>query len=135
MKTKKAKRSLAAKARPRVMRDRPKMPPISEEMKQWSAMVKTEVSGWPQVMSRPMFGMLALFRRKKIFAALPTTRAIGTPNSVAFRLNPVPQDLAERASKEPRVTPGKHWFTFEIGSTEDFRDALWWLNQAYEKTK
>ena len=117
------------------MRDRPKMPPISEEMKQWSAMLKTEVSGWPQVVSRPMFGMLALFRRKKIFAALPTTRAIGTPNSVAFRLHPVPQDLAERASKEPRVTPGKHWFTFEVGSTEDLRGALWWLNQAYERRK
>ena len=135
MKTKKAKRSPAAKARPRTMRERPKMPPISEEMKQWSAMLKTEVSGWPQVASRPMFGMLALFRYKKIFAALPTPRAIGTPNSVAFRLNPVPRDLAERASQESRVTPGKHWFTFEVGATEDLRDALWWLNQAYERTK
>ena len=135
MKTKKARRNPAAKARPRAMRERPKMPPISEEMKQWSAMLKTEVSGWPQVAARPMFGMLALFRRKKIFAALPTTRAIGTPNSVAFRLSPVSPDLAERASQEPRVTPGKHWFTFEVGSTEDLRDALWWLNQAYERTK
>lgn len=135
MKTKKARRSPAIKARPRAMRERPKMPPISEEMKQWSAMLKTEVSGWPQVAPRPMFGMLALFRRKKIFAALPTTRAIGTPNSVAFRWKTVPQDLAECASKDPRVKPGKHWFTFEVGSTEDLRDALWWLNQAYERTK
>lgn len=63
MKTRKAKRSLAAKARPLAMRERPKMPAISEEMKQWSAMLKTEVSGWPQITMKPMFGMLALFRR------------------------------------------------------------------------
>jgi hypothetical protein len=111
------------------------MPRISEEMKQWSAMLKTEVSGWPHVSSRPMFGMLGVYRGKKIFAALPATRAIGTPNSVAFRLNPVPQDLERRVLKEPRVTPGRRWFSFEVHATEDLRDALWWLNQAYELIK
>jgi hypothetical protein len=111
------------------------MPRISEEMKQWSAMLKTEVSGWPHVSSRPMFGMLGVYRGKKIFAALPATRAIGTPNSVAFRLNPVPQDLERRVLKEPRVTPGRRWFSFEVHATEDLRVALWWLNQAYELIK
>ena len=111
------------------------MPPVSEEMKQWSALLKTEVSAWPQVSSKPMFGMHGVFRGKKIFAALPATRAIRTPNSVAFRLNPIPQDLALRAAKEPRVTPGTRWYTFEVRSAEDLRDALWWLSQAYEWTK
>jgi hypothetical protein len=135
MKTKKTKRNQAAKQKTRSMRERPKMPRISEEMKQWSAMLREELHGWPQVSSRPMFGMVGVYRGKKIFAALPATRAIGTPNSVAFRLNPVPQDLEQRALKEPRVTLGKRWFSFEVHSTEDLRDALWWLNQAYEKTK
>jgi len=82
-----------------------------------------------------MFGMHGVYRGKKIFAAVPATRAIGTPNSVAFRLNPVPHELAARASKEPRVTAGTRWHTFEVHSTEDLRDALWWLNQAYEHAK
>jgi len=122
-------------------RPRPKMPPISEEMKQWSAMLGQELSGWPQVTSRPMFGMLGFYRRKKIFAALPVSRAIGTPNSVIFRFDPMPPDLKQLALKESRITtdsetPGpRRWFTFEIGSTADLRDALWWLNHAYERTK
>jgi hypothetical protein len=117
------------------MRERPKMPRISEEMKQWSAMLKTEVSGWPRISTKPMFGMVGLYRGKKIFAALPVSRAIGTPNSVAFRFDPMPPDLQQRALEEPRVTTGQRWFSFEVHSTEDLRDALWWLNQAYERTK
>ena len=66
MKAKKTKRNRPARQNARTMRDRPKMPPVSEEMKQWSAMLKTEVSGWPQISSRPMFGMMGLYRRKKI---------------------------------------------------------------------
>ena len=117
------------------MRERPKMPPISEEMKQWSAMLEQELTGWPQVSSRPMFGMLGFYRRKKIFAALPVSRAIETPNSFIFRFDPMPANLNQRALKEPRITPGTRWFSFEIQSTEDLRDALWWLNEAYEAAK
>ncbi len=116
------------------------MPPISEEMKQWSAMLGQELSGWPQVTTRPMFGMLSFFRRKKIFAALPVSRAIETPNSFIFKFNPMPPDLKKHALNEPRISmdskaPGTRWFSFEVRSTEDLRDALWWLNQAYERTK
>jgi hypothetical protein len=147
MKPKKTKRNSPkkplrqAKEKRRAMRERPKMPPIAEEMKQWSAMLKTEVSGWPQVSSRPMFGMLGVYRGKKIFAALPVSRAIGTANSVAFRISPMPPDLQQRALGESRLaadseTGGvRRWHTFEIGSTVDLRDALWWLNQAYDRAK
>jgi hypothetical protein len=135
MKMKKTKRNRPTKQETHTMRERPKMPPISEEMKQWSALLKTEISGWPQVSSRPMFGMMGLYRHKKIFAALPVTRGFDTPNSVIFRFDPVPADLNQRAMKERRITSGKRWFSFEIHSTEDLRDALWWLNHAYERTK
>jgi|SRR5579864_181834 len=135
MKRKKTKRGGATNKNARTMRDRPKMPPISEEMKQWSAMLKTEVSGWPQISTKPMFGMMGLYRGKKIFGGLPVTRGFDTPNSVIFRFDPIPSDLEERASKDKRVSPGKRWFSFNVGSTEDLRDALWWLNQAYEHTK
>jgi hypothetical protein len=104
-------------------------------MKQWSAMLKTEMSGWPQISTKPMFGMMGLYRGKKIFGGLPVTRGFDTPNSVIFRFDPIPCGLEERASKDKRVSPGKRWFSFDVGSTEDLRDALWWLNQAYELTK
>src|SRR5215467_7158122 len=135
MKAKKTKRAASVKPRARAMRERPKMPPISEEMKQWSAMLKTEVSGWPQISTKPMFGMMGLYRGKKIFGGLPVTRGFDTPNSVIFRFDPMPADLEQRALKEPRITPGKRWFSFEVRSSGDLRDALWWLNQAYERTK
>ena len=134
-KAKKTKRNAPAAGTRRPMRDRPKMPPISEEMKQWSAMLKTEVSGWPQIATKPMFGMMGLYRRKKIFGGLPVTRGFDTPNSVIFRFDPMPQDLEQRALKDSRIAPGKRWFSFKVRSAEDLRDALWWLNQAYERTK
>jgi hypothetical protein len=135
MKKKKTKPKQPAKQESRAMRDRPKMPPISEEMKLWSAMLKTEVSSWPQISTKPMFGMMGLYRRKKIFAGLPVTRGFDTPNSVIFRFDPIPQDLEQRALKDSRISPGKRWFSFDVHSAEDLRDALWWLNQAYERAK
>lgn len=133
-KAKKTKRNPTAAGTRRAMRERGKMPAISEEMKHWSALLQAEVSGWPRVTMKPMFGMLGVFRGAKIFAALPVSRAIGTPNAVSFRFNPLPPDLNERAAKEPRFLPGAHWHSFEVRSTSDLRDALWWLNQAYERT-
>ena len=135
MKVKKPKRNRPAKGKAAAMRERPKMPPISEEMKQWSALLHTEVSGWPQISTKPMFGMLGLYRKKKIFGGLPVTRGFDTPNSVIFRFDPMPPDLQERALKDRRIAPGTRWFSFQVNSTEDLRDVLWWLNQAYEKTK
>src|SRR5690348_16362564 len=90
-KAKKTKRNPPAK-QVRAMRERPKMPPISEEMKQWSVMLKAEVSGWPQLSTKPMFGMMGLYRGKKIFGGLPVTRGFDTPNSVIFRFDPMPPD-------------------------------------------
>jgi len=135
MKSKKAKRNPPVEETRRAMRDRPKMPPISEEMKQWSAMLKTEVGGWPQITTRPMFGMMGLYRRKKIFGGLPVTRGFDTPNSVIFRFDPIPRDLEQRALKDLRIAVGKRWFSFDVRSAADLHDALWWLNQAYGRTK
>ena len=124
----------------KVKRPRPNMPPASEEMKRWSAMLGNELGTWPKVTARPMFGLRGFYRGKKIFAALPVTRAVKNPNSLIFRIKPLPPDLLERARKEPRIdtemrAPGAKWFVFELNSEADFRDALWWINQAYEHAK
>lgn len=128
MKTEKAKRP------------RPKMLRATEEAIQLSAMLGNELNTWPKVTTRPMFGLRGFYRDKKIFAALPVTRAIKNPNSFIFRINPMPAELLERAGKEPRIdtenaTPGAKWLSFMLNSEADFRDALWWLNQAYEHAK
>lgn len=120
--------------------NRPKLPHIAEEMKQWSAMLGQELSTWPQVKSRPMFGLLAFYRRAKIFAGLPVTRGLKTPSSIIFKIEPMPPDLLRRARQDPRIDtqselPGTRWYSFEVALAEDLRDALWWLNQAYERAK
>jgi hypothetical protein len=119
---------------------RPKMLRASEETKQLSAMLGTELSTWPKVTTRPMFGLRGFYRGKKIFAALPVTRTIKNPNSFIFRMQPMPPELVERAKKEPRIdsensAPSAKWLSFTLNSEADFRDALWWLNQAYERAK
>ena len=135
VKAKKRKRNRPPKQEARAMRERPKMPPISEEMKRWSALLNTEVTGWPHIATKPMFGMMGLYRKKKIFGGLPVTRGFDTPNSVIFRFDLMPPDLQERALKDKRISPGTRWFSFQVNSTEDLRDVIWWLNQAYEKAK
>jgi hypothetical protein len=113
---------------------------IAEEMKQWSAMLGEELHRLPQVTSRPMFGLLGFYRKGKIFAALPVTRAIGTANSIIFKIQPMPVELAKRAAADPRVNSetkraAAKWTIFELRSEKDISDALSWLGQAYERAK
>jgi hypothetical protein len=121
-------------------RPRPKMLRASEETKQLSAMLGTELNTWPKVTTRPMFGLRGFYRGQTIFAALPVTRTIKNPNSFIFRIEPMSAALLERAKKEPRIdtenaAPSAKWLSFTINSEADFRDALWWLSQAYEHAK
>lgn len=103
-------------------------------------MLGAELQGWPQVTSRPMFGLLGFYRKAKIFAGLPVTRAIGTSNSIIFKIQPMPVELAKRAATDPRLNSeiertGAKWTIFELHSEKDVTDALWWLSQAYERAK
>lgn len=76
---------------------------ISEEMKRWSAMLENELLGWPDVSSQPMFGFMGIYRDNAIFAALPRSRAMVTPNSIIFRFDPMPEKLSKRAQEDRRV--------------------------------
>jgi hypothetical protein len=121
-------------------REKPKFPVISEEMQHWSAMLEAEVESWPSVTCKRMFGFRFLYRRKSMFAALPHSRGLFTPSSILLKFNPMPAGLFQRAQKEPRLDggtrmSGKGWFSFELLSDADVRDAIWWLNQAYEAAK
>jgi hypothetical protein len=115
---------------------RPKLPPVSEEMKAWSAALAGEVGDWPQLSARSFFGFTALYRKDKMFAALPRTRAMGTANSLAFKLESPASAAAVRLKKDPRIgsmdMQKMRWFTFELSSDSDLHDALDWLGRAYE---
>ncbi len=119
---------------------RPKLLPITEEMKQWSAMLGKELTSWPGVASKPMFGFRGFYRKRVIFAALPVSRALHSPSAIIFKFKLMSPALLQRAKKDLRMdastrAPGAGWFSFELNSSIDLRDALWWLNHAYEAAK
>jgi hypothetical protein len=125
--------------RPAPKRNRPLLTPISEEMKAWSTALAAELSSWPRVSSRPMFGFTALYRGKRIFAILPRTRGMGSASSLAFKLeNPGPRRLAQlQADKRLSTTTMRatRWFVFELTSNGDLNDALDWLARAYDDAR
>ena len=110
--------------------------PISDEMKAWSAALETEVADWSAVSRKAMFGMTALYRRSRIFAVLPRTRGMGSPSSLAFKLEKLSPRLLAQIEREPRIQTtlmrARQWYVFELSSYRDLRQALDWLRNAYE---
>jgi len=117
-----------------------KFPPISEEMKRWSAMLESELNSWPGITTKSMFGFLFFYRRAVVFAALPRTRGFDSPSSLVFKFNPMPPALRKRAKDDPRMdastkASSRGWFSFAMYAESDLRDALFWLNQSYEAAR
>jgi hypothetical protein len=102
---------------------------VDPEMQRWSALLQEELSDWPDVTSRPMFGLLAYYRAGVIFAALPLSRAVETPSSILLKLGEV------RSPSLGRGGPGGKWVTFELTSSDDVDAALRWLERAYVKAR
>lgn len=113
----------------------PKLLPVSEETRRWSALLESELLTWPSVVSKRMFGFRALYRGKRIFAALPNSRGFGPDASVLLKFNPMPPALLQRTQTDSRIrgnTPGNGWLSFTLTSDTDVHDALEWLNSSYE---
>ncbi len=128
-----------SKAKPKpgtgAKRPRPKLIKLSEEMERWSALLGSEVATWPGVKIKPMFGFLSYYRGKRIFAALPRTKAMYSPNSIIFKFQRVSRALVTVLHRDPRISTsemgGAGWQCFELASDSDLRDALAWLDRAY----
>jgi hypothetical protein len=117
-------------------RERPRLHKITEEMKAWSAALQAEVLTWPGVATRGMFGFVSFYRRGAIFAALPRTRTMEPPDSIAFRLEAPSGRLREQLQQDSRilavnVSPSR-WLTYRMTSAQDLTRALYWLSVAYE---
>ncbi len=91
----------------------------SEEMRHVCGLIDGEISQWPEVMARSMFGFRAYYRRDVIFALLPETRALETPNSIAYKLQTV-------GARE-----GAKWIFCETDGPASVRPALALLDRAY----
>ena len=117
-------------------RPRPRLPAVSEQMKAWTAALAADLESWPEVKTRPMFGLTAWYRRNSIFAVLPKTRAMDSPNALAFKLPSAGPRLLVRIRKESRIAftemQKARWYTFGLSCDADLHDALEWLGRAYE---
>ena len=86
-----------------------------------------------------MFGFTAWYRKGTIFAVLPKTRGMETPNSLAFKLPDASSRLRARLQRDARIGSTEmqkaRWFTFELSTDADLHDALEWLGQAYEEAR
>lgn len=132
----KTPKSTANRKKPAV--PRPKLLPVSEETRRWSALLESELLSWPGVIPKRMFGFRALYRGKRIFAALPNSRGFGPEACILLKFDPMPPALLQRAESDSRIrgnTPGKGWLSFALASDPDLRDALEWLNHSYESAK
>jgi hypothetical protein len=109
------------------MAERPRLFKIDTEMQRWCAMLEQELLAWPDVSAKPMFGMIAFYRSKSIFAALPRTRAAETARSVLIKLPGLNDKRLKRASG-----PGRGWAAYELQSAQDITEALTWLERAYD---
>ena len=112
-------------------------PQISEEMKEWSAMLEGKLNSWPHISTKKMFGFVFFYRKDTTFAAIPWTRGFDSPTSMIVKFHPMAPKLLKQAEADERMdtstrVPGQGWFSFQLRSESDLRDALWWLNQAYD---
>jgi len=129
-------RDSGKQVRGKLKRERPKLPKVSEEMKAWSAALSAEVAGWPEIRTRTFFGFNALYRGEQIFAVLPRTRAMGTPDSIAFKFESPRARVRKLLETDPRIgsteMQAARWYTFELSEDAHLRDALEWLGRAHE---
>lgn len=96
--------------------------PLSEEMRHRSGLLAQELSRWPDVNMRPMFGLRAFYRGTVVFAMLPDKRALESAKAIAYKL---PSGVQ---SKE-----GGKWKLFELENDHDIGRALVTLDKAYRK--
>src|SRR5260370_35852996 len=114
---------------------RPKLLPVSEETRRWSALLESELLSWPGVIAKRMFGFRGLYRGKRIFAALPNSRGFAPDASILLKFDLMSPVLLNRTQTDLRIrgnTPGKGWISLTLASDADLHDALEWLNHAYE---
>jgi TfoX/Sxy family transcriptional regulator of competence genes len=114
--------------------------PASEELKSLVAAMENEVSSWPQVRLKPMFGMTAIYRNGNIFGLLPKTRSLHSGDSVWMKFAKLTPAIQQKLKREPRIVPprkatGAQWHTLSGITHADFGLAIEWLAIAHAAAK
>lgn len=108
-------------------------------MKAWSAASAGELKDWPQIALRSFFGFMALYRGRKMFGLLPRTRSVFQNNAVAFRIEGATRRTRALVEKDRRIAAFNkdraRWFTFELSSDRDLRDALEYFARAFDAAR
>src|SRR5258708_80291 len=100
---------------------RPKLAPVSEEMRRICELLARELLRWPDVSMRRMFGMRAVYRGKVVFAMLPDKRALENPQAIAYK------------RFEVQGKDDEKWKRFELENEKHIASALDHLDRAYRK--
>jgi len=95
---------------------RPQLPPVSEAMRHVFTLLAEELSTWPDVSTKLMFGLRAVYRGSATFAMLPDKRSLEIPDAIAYR-------------------EGDEWKAFEMKSELDIGRALVVLEGAYARAR
>jgi predicted DNA-binding protein (MmcQ/YjbR family) len=114
------------------VRSRPPFLPASEELKSLVAAIEREVSSWPQVSLKPMFGMIAIYRGKTIFGLLPKTRSLYSADSVWMKFGKLTPSIQKKLQDESRILPPRHakgarWYTICDATPADYGFIIEWL--------
>ena len=72
-----------------------------------------ELTAWPGVRIRPMFGLRAFYRGERVFAMLPHKRSLERPNTFGYKLR-------------------SKWWLFEVDDAAAMGGAVERLAQAFE---
>src|SRR5579864_1399529 len=97
-------------------RSRSPVVPASEELESLVAAIEQEVSSWPQVELKRMFGMKSVYRSGTIFGLLPKTRSLRTGDSIWIKFAKLTPRIKQKISAEarivaPRKPTGAQWYT------------------------
>ena len=103
-------------------------------------MLEGEVSDWPEVSKKNMFGYQGLYRNGQIFAALPRSKAMKSPRSLMLKFAIASPTMLNSLEKDSRIDTvsgmsGARWFFFELDEASAMKDALGWLARAYDAAK
>lgn len=114
--------------------ERPRLYKVSEELKEWAAMLAGELATWPDVRSKPMFGLVGFYRNEKIFAAVPRTRTLPSPHSIILKFHAENAET-RKARRMLQEYPATGWVSLELLSAKDLGAALRWLDLAYRMAR
>lgn len=107
-------------------RKRPRIVPVSDEMRRIAILLGEELLRWPKVATKPMFGLKAFYRDGVVFALLPEKRAMEQSNMIAYKF---PEPTHKR--------PGESWelLELELDEKKAVSQALAVLEKAYRAAR